>query len=468
MNYLIKNASAVVHPSIPAAVPDSHNRASAIAENSATDIRICQGVIAELGQGLRAMATEETIDASQCVIYPGLINTHHHLAQSILKGVPAGLNQPLGDWLASVPFRHWPHIDAQLMYDAATLGLAEMLRSGATTCCDHHYLYHARVSPEIEDALWQAASDIGVRLVLCRGGATVTGSHRGLRESHIETESIDQMIERIDATRCRYHQPESNAMRRLVVAPTSLVHSTTAKDLKALANYAREHALKLHSHLLEVAFDEEQAQKVHGKSAVDYAGECNWLGEDVWFAHLVSSSTANIRTLADNGTTISHCPTSNCRLGSGIAPVIAMREAGMNITLGVDGSASSESGSMIQELNLAWLLHRSVHGADATRLDDVLQWGSSHAAEMLGLSAIGSIYPGKVADLVLYDISHFRYWGMHSAQWAPILAGEPVAVKTALVNGSVVVSDGLISNIDLELTRERVQQGMAGLLARAL
>ncbi|MEP0357289.1 amidohydrolase family protein [Paraglaciecola sp.] len=459
MNYLIKNAAGIV--ALSSVRPA--DKLQLQSHDIASDIRISQGFISEIGQGLVARKNETLINATNCIAYPGLINTHHHLAQSVLKGIPAGLNTRLGDWLAAVPYRFWPHIDAQLMYDAATLGLAELLRSGATTCCDHHYLYHASVSPEIEDALWQAASDIGMRLVLCRGGATSIGSHKGLQGGSIQPETVTKMVSRLDDTRSRYHQVGANAMRRLVVAPTSLIHSTQPEDLKVLAAYARSNSLKMHSHLLEVDFDEQQSRTLYGKSAVQYAEECEWLGKDVWFAHLVKASTQDINLLARTGTSISHCPTSNCRLGSGIAPVIAMENSGMNITLGVDGSASAENASMIQELNLAWLLHRSIHGPEATSAEQIVKWGSQNAAKLLGLDAIGEIKVGKAADIVLFDMSHYRYWGNHSQTLSPVIAGEPVSVKTALVNGEMVLSNGEIKGIDLDKVQNSLVHGFARL-----
>ncbi|MEP2650856.1 MAG: amidohydrolase family protein [Paraglaciecola sp.] len=459
MNYLIKNAAGIV--ALSSVRPA--DKLQLQSHDIASDIRISQGFISEIGQGLVARKNETLINATNCIAYPGLINTHHHLAQSVLKGIPAGLNTRLGDWLAAVPYRFWPHIDAQLMYDAATLGLAELLRSGATTCCDHHYLYHASVSPEIEDALWQAASDIGMRLVLCRGGATSIGSHKGLQGGSIQPETVTKMVSRLDDTRSRYHQVGANAMRRLVVAPTSLIHSTQPEDLKVLAAYARSNSLKMHSHLLEVDFDEQQSRTLYGKSTVQYAEECGWLGEDVWFAHLVKASTQDINLLARTGTSISHCPTSNCRLGSGIAPVIAMENSGMNITLGVDGSASAENASMIQELNLAWLLHRSIHGPEATSAEQIVKWGSQNAAKLLGLDAIGEIKVGKAADIVLFDMSHYRYWGNHSQTLSPVIAGEPVSVKTALVNGEMVLSNGEIKGIDLDKVQNSLVHGFARL-----
>ncbi len=451
MNILIRNALAVLSPST----------------SDASDVRVADGRIVELGKGLAQHEGESILDATDCVVYPGFINTHHHLAQSLLKAIPAGLDKGLGDWLAAVPYTYWPHIDAEIMYCAAIVGLAEQLRSGVTTCCDHHYLYHAEGGSEVEDALWQAAEDLGVRLVLCRGGATTTGSHRGLREGLVKPESLAQCLDGLERTRRRYHQADEDAMRRLVVAPTSLVHSSQPEDLRALAAYAREHGLKMHSHLLEVPFDEEQARSRHGLSAIDYAESCDWLGSDVWFAHLVHASPEAIARFAASGTGIAHCPTSNNRLGSGIAPAVDMAAAGMPVTLGVDGSASSESGSMLQELNLAWLLHRATRGPAATSPQQVLQWATLDSARMLGLDALGEIAVGRAADLVLYDLGEPRYWGQHATAWAPIVCGEPARVRASIVNGRQVVENGEVSSMELPALRPRVEAAVTTLLQRA-
>ncbi|MBD3895580.1 amidohydrolase family protein [Halomonas sp. ML-15] len=451
MGYLIRNAKAVFSSSQP----------------QATDIRIHDNRIVEMGRSLVAEQREDVIDASGCVVWPGLVNTHHHLAQSILKGVPQGLNQRLGEWLGSVPYRFWPKITPELMYHSARLGLYEMLRSGVTTCADHHYLYHRDTSPEIEAAVWQAADEFGIRLVLCRGCATEVGSHKGMARHAIEPESLEIVLDRLEDTRRRYHQAKGDAMRRLVVAPTSLIHATSPDALAALADYARQHDLRRHSHLLEVAFDNAQSLEKHAMPAIDYAAEQGWLGEDVWYAHLVHSDAHAIARLAKSGTGISHCPTSNCRLGSGVAPVPAMSDAGVPISIGVDGSASSESGSMLQELNLVWLLHRALRGPEATTLEQVLAWGSVGGARILGLEDIGELAVGKVADLVLYDIDQPRFAGVHTPLMAPLMCAEPALVKHSFVNGLPVVESGRVKGLDeIELT-QHVQQSVMELLASA-
>ena len=450
MAYLIKNATAIFSPT----------------QSDAHDLRISGGEITELGTNLQPLAdqSEQVIDAAGCVVWPGLVNTHHHLAQSIMKGVPEGLNQDLGDWLSSVPYRYWPKVTPELMYHAARLGLYELLRSGATTCADHHYLYHATTSPELEDAVWQAADELGMRLVLCRGSATEVGSHQGMVDHGIAPETLPQILDRLEASRSRYHQSGGDAMRKLVVAPTSLIHSSDPDGLRAQAAYAREFGLGMHSHLLEVTFDELQAQKKYGMSAVDYAESCDWLGDDVWFAHLVHCDDHALSRLAERGTTIAHCPTSNCRLGSGVARAIEMEKLGLPVTLGVDGSASAESGSMLQELNLAWLIHRALHGPEATNLEQILTWGSRNGAQLLGLDNVGELSVGMAADLVLYDINLPRFAGVHSPLTAPLMCGEPVSVKYSFVQGRPAIDNGDICGLDEAELTARVQESVAQLI----
>ncbi|WP_117234974.1 amidohydrolase family protein [Vibrio maerlii] len=426
------------------------------------DIRIREGVISELGQDLPIQG-DELIDARGCVIYPGLVNTHHHLAQSVLKGVPEGLNKGLGEWLAAVPYRFWPKISPRLMYLAAKLGLYELQFSGATTCADHHYLYHYQSTPEIEGALWCAARDMGMRFMLCRGSATSLGSHKGVQSMQLEPETPELVMQRIERS-LNFHDPDPLSMSRVCMAPTSLIHSCEPAHLKEFAQFARQHQLKMHSHLLEVNFDEEQSQSKYGMSAVEYAASCDWLGEDVWFAHMVHTDKHARALLAESNTSISHCPTSNCRLGSGIAEALDMDSTGIKVTMGVDGSASSESGSMLQELNLAWLLHRSQHGADAIKLNQVMDWGSKHGADLLGFKS-GRIEVGYAADLVLYRIDSPRMAMVHSPEWAPVLCGEPATVEYSFIQGRPVIAKQESTVVDIHQLISDLRQEMARFMA---
>lgn len=429
-----------------------------------TDIAVVGNKITKIEQNLLADNGDQVIDAKGCVVYPGLINTHHHLTQSLAKAVPAGINLDLNHWLGAVPYALWPKFTPEIIYTGAVLGLYELIRSGCTTCADHFYIYHRDVSMEIEDALYQAAADVGIRFVHCRGGATHTGSHRGGSTSDFVPESLDLYLQRLQKTCATYHQSSDDAMRKLVVAPTSIVHTSPPEHLQAFSDFARTNGLRLHSHLLEVGYDEIMAQENYQLRAIDYAESTGWLGDNVWFAHLVHADDYAIKKMAQTGTGIAHCPTSNCRLGSGVAKVPEMARAGMKVSLGVDGSASSESASMMNELMLSWLLHRSQSGPAATTLPEVLSWGTKGGAEVLGFTNLGELKCGMLADLTVIDLDQPRFWGMWDQPYAPVACGEPITVKTSMINGNIVYQDQGLTGLDIHKLKADARQAVTALM----
>ena len=416
------------------------------------DLLVQNNRILDIGDSLQAPESAEKIDISGCVAYPGLVNTHHHLAQSLMKGIPAGINQTLGDWLGSVPYKCWPHFTPDMMYTAARVGLIELLRSGSTTCADHHYLYHQGTSPEMEDVIFQAAKELGIRIVLCRGGSTTAGSRRGtqMASSEFMLETVDLAIRRMEDTMARHHDDSEASMSRLVVAPTSLIHASTKDDLLQLAEFARANNLRMHSHLLEVIDDEIACQQREGKSAIDYAREVGWLGEDVWFAHMVHADDHAVKLLGDSKTGIAHCPTSNSRLGSGIAPIPRLKRAGARISIGVDGSASAESGSAVNELMTSWLIHRTLNGPESTDVEESVRWATSGGAEVLGFPTLGKLETGMLADIAIFDLNSTRFAGLWEPVWAPVICGEPQSVKHLMVDGKWSIRDYQIAAVDEE------------------
>lgn len=433
------------------------------------DLLIAGNRIAALGTNLlppAELATVDVIHADGMLLFPGLVNTHHHIAQSLLKAIPGSLDLGLGEWLGVVPYRYWPQFTPDTLYAAARIGFSELLAAGCTTCADHHYLYHQDTSPEIEQALLQAAREIGIRLVLCRGVATVKGSHRGMSATSLTPESLDLCLQRLQTLVSYHHNPEPDAMTRVAVAPTSLVHTCTQNDLMVLAKFARSHDLLLHSHLLEVEFDEIVCRQKYGISAVDYAERSHWLGPDVWFAHLVQPDAAGIAKLGATRTGLAHCPSSNARLGSGIAPVPALARAGVRMSIGVDGSAAAESGSLVNEMLLAFLLHRTQDGPTATAATTIMEWATEGGARLLGLPQTGSLLPGKLADLVLYDLSSPRFAGLWQPELAPVLCGEPINACHVMVNGEWRVRDGAILGLDYGLLKRDVIKQRAFLQER--
>ena len=438
------------------------------ARAGAVDIRIAGGRIAEMGADLMPRPGERIIDASDCIVYPGWINTHHHLFQNLLKAVPEGMNQDLQGWLASVPYPRLPLFTPELMRTAARLGMAELLLSGATTCADHHYLYHAGGSTESGDMLFDVADEFGMRFVLCRGGAIESASsHPGFSKTALQPETLDQMLADIERLKHRYHDDAPDAMRRVVVAPTTPTFSLPPALLVELAHVARGMHLRMHTHLSETDNYVRFCREKYNCLPVEFVAEHEWLGPDVWFAHLVHLQPSEIRMLAQTGSGIAHCPVSNSRLGSGIAPVPQLAAAGVSVSLGVDGVASNESGSMTGEVNTAWLIHRAAQGASATTAEDVIHWATAGGARVLGLSEVGTLQVGQAADLVLYDINHPRFYGFHDPALAPVVAGEPIAVRTSIIGGRVVVDEGVVCGLDVARIRAEARQGVADLMACA-
>jgi len=436
------------------------------ARAGAVDLRIADGKIAEIGPNLAPLPGERVIDASDCVVYPGWINTHHHLFQNLLKAVPAGINQDLQGWLASVPYPRLAQFTPELTRTAARLGMAELLLSGATTCADHHYLYHRGGNTDSGDALFDIADEFGMRFVLCRGGALESVSaHPGFSKTALQPETLDGMLADIERLKSRYHQAGPQAMRRVVVAPTTPTFSLPPALLAELAHAARAMGLRLHTHLSETQNYVRFCREHYNCLPVEFVAEHEWLGPDVWFAHMVHLQPSEIRLLAQTGTGVSHCPVSNSRLGSGVAPIPQLVAAGVPVSLGVDGVASNESGSMTGEAHTAWLIHRAVQGASATLAEDVIHWGSAGGAEVLGLGGIGTLEVGQAADLVVYGLDHPRFLGFHDPALAPVVAGEPIAVRYSLVGGRVVVDDGVIPGLDLARLRAEARAGVEALLS---
>lgn len=416
----------------------------------AVDIRIQGGLIQAMGPALEPLPGERLIDATDCLVYPGWVNTHHHLFQSVLKGVPAGIDQPLASWLACVPHHFLPRLRPEQLRVAARIGLIELLLSGTTTCADHHYVYYPGVAPAMTEVLFDEAESLGMRLVLCRGGTLAGHEHPGFSANAdaLAPETLDGMLRDVERLAGQYHDPRPDAMRRVVMAPTTPTFSLAPAQLRETAQAARSLGLRLHSHLSETRDYVDFCHAHHGMEPVEFVAEHGWLGPDVWFAHLVHLTAGEIDLLASTGTGMAHCPSSNCRLGSGIAPAPALAAAGAPVSLAVDGAASNEAGGMLHEVHLAWLLHRAVHGPAATRAEDIINWGSVAGAGILGLDALGGIAPGMAADLVVYELDDARHQGFHDPALIPVISGAPLRVRHSLVGGRLVVENGSMPDFD--------------------
>jgi cytosine/adenosine deaminase-related metal-dependent hydrolase len=422
-------------------------------ELSRADILIRDGVIAEVGQGLTG-AGEEVL-ARGCVVTPGLVNTHHHLYQTLTRAVPGAQDALLFGWLGAL-YPIWARFGPEEMRISAQVGLAELALSGCSLSSDHLYLYPngARLDDTIE-----AAAEIGLRFHPTRGAMSIGESAGGLPpDSLVEREDdiLQDCIRVIDA----FHDAAPGAMVRVGVAPCS-PFSVSRELMRDAALLARDKGVMLHTHLAENDEDIAYSLETFGCRPGQYAEELGWTGPDVWHAHCVKLDCSEIEMFSRSATGVAHCPCSNCRLGSGIAPIRKMRDSGVRVGLGVDGSASNDAGNLAAEARQAMLLQRVAGGSGAMSAREALEIATRGGAEVLGRDDCGRIAPGMRADIAIWDVS-----GIESAgSWDPaalVLAG-PQRVRDLFVEGRQVVRDGQLTTLELPRLIERHNA-----LARAL
>ncbi|MEM8958644.1 MAG: 8-oxoguanine deaminase [Pseudomonadota bacterium] len=411
-------------------------------ELAGADMRLRDGVIAEIGTSL-APGDAQILDASGCVVTPGLVNTHHHLFQSLTRAVPGGQDALLFGWLQTL-YPVWARFGPEEVRVSAALGLAELALSGCSLTSDHLYLFPngARLDDSID-----GAHDIGVRLLATRGSMSIGESAGGLPpDSLVEPEPaiLEDCIRVIDA----HHDPAPGAMIQIAVAPCS-PFSVSRDLMRDAALLARDKGVRLHTHLAENDEDVTYSHARFGCRPGQYAEDLGWTGDDVWHAHCVKLDGAEIDLFARTKTGVSHCPCSNCRLGSGIAPVRAMRDAGVRVGVGVDGSASNDAGNLLLEARQALLLQRVAQGADAMSAREALEIATRGGAEVLGRSGdLGSLEVGKRADIAIWDVSGAEGTGAWDPVAALLLCG-PTEVRDLFVEGRPVVSDGRLVTADL-------------------
>ncbi|GFE97066.1 MULTISPECIES: amidohydrolase family protein [unclassified Gluconobacter] len=428
------------------------------------DIRIRDGRITEIGR-LAPGSGEKVLNAKGGIATPGLISTHHHLFQSVLKAVPTAINKPLEPWLRLVPNTYWNRIDERALNVAARVGMVELLLSGCTTVADHHYLFADMYAYDPAAVLFEAAEDLGLRYVLARGGTTRARKFDTDDIIPAPTETLDVMMKRVEGLVGRYHQSGPNAKRRIALAPNTPTWGVTPDELREMAIAARSMGISLHSHLSETENYVRFCLETYGMRPLQFVAEHGWVGEDVWFAHLVHLDESELALMAQTGTGMAHCPQSNCRLGSGIAPAPALDALGGRVSLAVDGAASNEACDMGAEMHCAWMIHRAVHGADAVTAEDVMRWSTSAGAQILGLPDVGRVEVGAAADLVIYGLDAPRCAGLHDPLIAPVVSGA-TTVRHVLMDGVPVVVDGSIPGLDLEALLAEARD-VVGCLTRA-
>jgi cytosine/adenosine deaminase-related metal-dependent hydrolase len=426
-------------------------------EHAACDLRIREGVIAEIGPDL-ALNGAEVLEASGCVVTPGLVNTHHHLYQTLTRGVPAAQDALLFGWLTTL-YPIWARMGPEDMRISAEVGLAELALSGCSLSSDHLYLYPNGV--RLEDTI-EAAAAIGLRFHPTRGAMSIGQSAGGLPpDSLVEDEAaiLEDCIRVIDA----FHDPAPGAMVRVGVAPCS-PFSVSRELMRDAALLARDKGVMMHTHLAENDEDIAYSLEKFGCRPGQYAEDLGWTGADVWHAHCVKLDAGEIDLFARSRTGVAHCPCSNCRLGSGIAPVRAMRDAGVHVALGVDGSASNDAGNLIAEARMALLLQRVQNGADAMSAREMLEIATRGGAQVLGRDDLGQLAVGKRADIAVWDVSGLEAAGAWDPVAALVLSG-PTGVRDLLVEGRDVVRDGRLVRRDAAALAAEQARCLARLMA---
>lgn len=401
------------------------------------------------------------IDGRGCLLTPGLVNTHHHLYQWITRGIAA--DATLFEWLRTL-YPIWAGIDEDAVRVAATGALAALARTGCTTTADHHYLFPG-TGGDLLGAEIAAAAAVGVRFHACRGSMDLGASDGGLPPDSV-VERLDHILtagaEAID----RWHDPGFDAMVRIALAPCS-PFSVTPDLLRESAALARSAGVRLHTHVAETRDELDYCRTRFGCTPVQYLEQLGWTGPDVWFAHAVHLDDTAVATLARTRTGVAHCPTSNGRLGAGIARVPELVAAGVAVGLGVDGAASNEAAVMLEEPRHALLFARAAHGPRAMSVRRALELATMGGARVLGRAAeIGSIEPGKLADLALWRLDTAAHAGIEDPVTALIL-GAPPPLAALVVDGRVIVRDGRVRTVDEAAVGREVAAAQAALLRAA-
>jgi cytosine/adenosine deaminase-related metal-dependent hydrolase len=452
-------------------------------EYASGHVVISSGRISAVGPGAApAIAGARRVDGSDCLLTPGLVNTHHHLYQWATRGYAP--NGTLFEWLTEL-YPVWAHLRADDVAAAAAAGLAWLARSGCTTTTDHHYLFPAG-GGDVLAATVAAAAQVGLRFHPTRGSMDLGQSKGGLPPDSV-VEGLDEILAASAEAVERFHDPGPEAMVQVALAPCS-PFSVTPDLLSESAALARSVGVRLHTHLAETLDEEEYCREQHGCTPVEYLDRLGWLGPDVWLAHAVHLAPAEIDRLAATGTGVAHCPSSNARLGAGTAPARAMLDAGVPVGLGVDGAASQEAGRLVEEMREALYAARSrlaaqgkgtgaaaagpassrgPAGPTALTARQVLAMATIGGARCLGRAQeIGSIEPGKIADLALWRLNGLGHAGIEDPVTALVFGSAP-PLELLTIGGAVVVDRDELRTADEATLTAELRQTCDGLRKRA-
>ena len=429
----------------------------------AVDLYCEDGFIKAIGPDLPQTA-DTVIDGSHYWCYPGLVNTHHHLYQVFSRNLPQVQNMELFDWLTTL-YEIWKGLDRRVIRLSSLTGMGELMKHGCTTCFDHHYVFPAGAG-DLIGAQFAAAEELGIRMFASRGSMDLSKKDGGLPPDSV-VQTVDEIMR--DSARIieQYHDPHPGSMRQVALAPCS-PFSVSAELLQQSAILARQYGVRLHTHLCETKDEENYMLTHHGVRPLEFMASLGWTGPDVWYAHGIHFNDEELRELARTGTGVAHCPISNMKLASGVARIPEMLALGVPVGLAVDGSASNDGSSLMEELRVAYLLHRLNSSEAAPSGYQVLKMATRGSARLLGRDDIGQLAVGKCADFFLVD---FRRLELVGGEYSPadVLAtvGLRGPVDYTVVSGKVVVKEGRLVTIDEEKVAEEARNCCREYLAKA-
>jgi len=397
--------------------------------------------------GSEIKCADEDIDATDMVMYPGLINTHHHLYQMFSRNIPEVQNMELFPWLKYL-YEIWKNVNSDVILYSSLCGMGELLKTGCTTCFDHHYVFPKNQRNLIE-AQFEAAQRLGMRMYASRGSMSLSVKDGGLPPDSV-VQSLHEILKDSERLVKKFHDKSRFSMSQVALAPCS-PFSVNGDLMHESAKLARKLGVRLHTHLAETVDEEKFTLEKFNMRPLEYMESLGWLGSDVWFAHGIHFNYDEINLLAKTGTGVSHCPISNMKLSSGIAKIPQMLKLKVPVGLGVDGSASNDGSNMLEEMRVAFLLHRLNSGKNAPTAYDMLKIATRGSAKVLGRSDIGELSVGMAGDLFMINLNRLELIGADLDPKALLsTVGFKGNVDYTIVNGVIVVKDGKLINIDEE------------------
>lgn len=410
------------------------------------NLLIENGIITYIGEDEKE--AEKVIDGTNMAVYPGLINTHHHLYQIFSRNLPQVQNMELFPWLQTL-YEIWKNIDENVMQYSSLVGFGELLKNGCTTCLDHHYVFPDSLSNRLLDIQFDSASKIGIRMYATRGSMDLSKKDGGLPPDSV-VQPIEKILKDSEEVVKKYHDPSPYSMRSVALAPCS-PFSVTGELMRESAKLARKLGVRLHTHLAETKDEEKYTLEHFGMRPLEYMESLGWIGSDVWYAHGIHFNDEELKLLAKTKTGIAHCPISNMKLSSGIAKVPEMLKLNVPVGLGVDGSASNDGSSLLEEIRVAYLLHRLKSSVDAPTGYEILKIATNGGAEILGREDLGELSIGKAGDLFMVDMNRLELVGAQFDVKSMLgTIGLKNSVDYTVVNGEIVVEKGRLVKIDEE------------------